>query len=283
MDPQLAAMGIGAIGNVIGGLFNSNAAANAQGTSERIASENMRNQQIFAQNGISWRASDVMNAYNNTGIHPLALLGVQGPSYSPVNYVGSADTSIGDAISKTGQGVSRAMLEGASDKARLATVARLDDLARERGGLENELLKVRIASEKARLFQGLSPSPGIETRVIPGQGNVPPIDTTSIIRDTNPVRDAVNPDVSHARVPGGSFFPMPSKSTKELIEDNGFQQFMHAFRNNWMPWIDSSYRTPPPDQPLGKDEEWGYNPVQGYYRRPIRVRTRTAYEGPIKY
>lgn len=268
MDPFLGAAAIGAGTSLLGGLLGQSSQNSARRAAEAEGDANRKLQLDFATAGLQWRAADAMAAYKSTGIHPLAMLGVQGPSYTPVNTVGSGSSPMGESISNAGQNISRAMMASASEKARLSTVSRMDDLTREGLSLDNELRRVRIASEKARLFQGVGPGMPTNQNSIPGQGNAPSIiDINSNLYNPNPVTDTTVPDVSHLRVPGGTYFPAPSRASKELIEDNAYQQFMHAWRNNFMPWIDRSYRAPPTGVPIAPNMEWGYNPVEGYYQR----------------
>lgn len=276
---------IAAGSSLAGGLINSMNSASARGDQERLASEQQKLQLDFAQQGLRWRAEDAMNAYKSTGIHPLAMLGVQGPSYSPVNMVGSTDTSVGDAISNAGQGISRAMLASQTEEARAAAIAPLQKLALERGALENDLLKMRIASEGARLRQEIGPGQPGMPRVVDGQGNAPVLPyTTGIIRDTDRggvttnVRPGV-PDVTYTHTPGGSH-AVPSKEVKELIEDNFFHETMHFVRNNLLPMFGVNMQPPREARPGYK---WRYHPLYGYQEYEDRLRINRGSPGRNPY
>lgn len=106
--------------------------------------KNEQLQREFAQNSVSWRVADAKRA----GIHPLYALGA--PTFSPAV---SSSSPMGDAIAGMGQDISRSMNATASQSTRDANVT-LTNLAIQRAGLQNELLKTEIASRSARLTQG---------------------------------------------------------------------------------------------------------------------------------
>lgn len=100
-------------------------------------------QKEFAQNSVQWRVADAIAA----GIHPLAALGMQPMSYAAQSVGNDAGLDFG-TLEGMGQDITRAAMANSSseDKA-------LYSLGLERAGLENELLRARIMSEKARLNQ----------------------------------------------------------------------------------------------------------------------------------
>lgn len=86
---------IGAVGSLLGGSGPDYGA---------LAAQQYANQKEFAQNGVRWKVADAQAA----GIHPLAALGAQTFSYSPVMAGDAADNRVGDALRQMGQGISRA-------------------------------------------------------------------------------------------------------------------------------------------------------------------------------
>lgn len=82
------------IGPIVGGLISNRA-------NRRAANDQMQMQKDFAKHGVRWRVEDAKAA----GIHPLAALGMQGMSPSPV----FAADSLGPAISEAGQNLGRAV------------------------------------------------------------------------------------------------------------------------------------------------------------------------------
>lgn len=93
--------------SIFGGLTGANQAEN---TAERNA--NLQTQ--FAQEGLRWKAFDATEAEKQTGINRLALLGVPTSSFS--NLVG--DSSLGDAIGKSGQDIGRAVAAATEKQSR---------------------------------------------------------------------------------------------------------------------------------------------------------------------
>lgn len=85
--------GIPIVGNIISGAIKSRSA-------ESAGNKNADLQREFAKNSIRWRVADAKAA----GIHPLAALGSQGISASPV-YAGGGDYGLSEA----GQDIGRAM------------------------------------------------------------------------------------------------------------------------------------------------------------------------------
>lgn len=136
---------ISAGANLIGGMLNRDAAKEAQAANERIAQQNIKMQQDFAQHGIRWKVDDAKDA----GIHPVYALGAPTTSFSPISFSAAADTSMGDAISKMGSDIGSSITKGSTvtERANSHQLA-LEKLQLQRGALENELLASRIAKEK---------------------------------------------------------------------------------------------------------------------------------------
>lgn len=132
--------------SAVGGLFSGN-------REDARADKNDALQREFAQSGIQWKVADAKKA----GIHPLAALGAQTHSYSPVS-VGGND--FGTGIAAAGQDVSRAIDATRTAPQRSAAVVKtMQDLELTRMGLENELLasqiaKIRVAGHPPPMQQG---------------------------------------------------------------------------------------------------------------------------------
>lgn len=92
---SIAGSGIGALGNFLGADLNSQAITKAN--QDTINEEN-----YLASNGIQLKVKDAQAA----GINPLAALGVTEPSMGESLM---PDTSMGNAVSQTGQDISRAV------------------------------------------------------------------------------------------------------------------------------------------------------------------------------
>lgn len=102
--PLVAAAGISAGANILGGLLGSSATSKANKTQERIWSEQRRDQLDSLQHGIRWRVNDAQQA----GIHPLFALGANIPTYSPqsANFQSQDYSWVG----KAGQNVATALM-----------------------------------------------------------------------------------------------------------------------------------------------------------------------------
>lgn len=101
--PLVAAAGISAGANILGGVLGNMAASKTAKTQERIWSEQRRDQLDSLQQGIRWRVNDAQQA----GIHPLFALGASIPTYSPqsanfqsqdYSWVGRAGQSVANAL-----------------------------------------------------------------------------------------------------------------------------------------------------------------------------------------
>lgn len=110
---------------------------------KEIAQQNIANQREFAQQGIRWKVEDAQAA----GLHPLAALGAQVSSFSPIS-VGTSAADIKPAalnMPDMGQNISRAMSATRTGTEKVdAYTAQLQALQLERGSLENTLLKSQI-------------------------------------------------------------------------------------------------------------------------------------------
>lgn len=157
---------LGAAGGVLSSILGNKAAADQQDMQVK-----------FAKNAIQWKTADAIKA----GLHPLAALGANTMSYSPVQVgapdLGAMGQDVGRAIEATQNGTER-------------TTGKIGLLQLERAGLENDLLRTQIASQNAQLRAQLGPplpSDGGAGQLIPGQGNslipskvVPPQLTTGV-------------------------------------------------------------------------------------------------------
>lgn len=267
---------IGALGNIAGGVIGSIGQSNANDRAADSAANNLAKQEEFARNSVRWRAQDVMRAYDETGIHPLALLGVQGTNFSPVavNF-GNEGAPIGEALGRAGSDISRAINAGADRELREKALALQEQQlvnATEKGALENEWLRMRIQSEHMRIKQMSNPaipSPN-DVSVIKGQGD---------ITKGPGVERKVIPDVSVARNPDGSLIVVPSDAVKNRIEDMFGLSSQWWLRNILGPVLSESNR----DRfrhmfgdPFGTYRE--YQPLTGKW-----VLRNAEYNDPFKY
>lgn len=252
--------------SLLGGLLNQASAGEARDAAQQNVDAQMLQQRMFANHGLRWRAEDAMRAYDSTGIHPLAMLGVQGPSYSPVSYSGSADTSMGDAIAGAGQGISRAMNATKTlDERDRTFVDASRSLQLRKGELELQLIASQI---RRNSMVGPAMPSMANPSMIPGQGDTPGTSTTGLIRDSYIVDDPASkvrtvPELTYIKGPQGTYYPAPHKDTKELIEDDFWAQTGFMGRNVLLPTFGSNRNPPEPPSPGFK---WVFDPVNGYYQ-----------------
>lgn len=161
--PAVAATAISAASSILGGLFGKSSSDKAKKAAQAEAAADRAMQYDFAQNGIQWKAADAIKA----GLHPLAALGAQTMSASPVSIGSTADMSMPNALNDMGQNISRAV--GASQPKEVrAMTASMNQLALERASLENELLRTQISSINRPTTPGLP----FSNSVSPGQVDV---------------------------------------------------------------------------------------------------------------
>lgn len=131
----LAAPALGAIGSLIGGKMDRDQAEEQQQRS-------YDQQKEFAQMGIRWKVADAVAA----GLHPLAALGANTTSFSPIS-VGSSD--FGGSLGRMGQDIGRAAeahLDSNDRRLKDAMVAKAEAEA-EHAVLQNTQLKAEIARQ----------------------------------------------------------------------------------------------------------------------------------------
>lgn len=130
---------------IAGGIMNSRAADKANATNLEIARRNEEMQIAFAQKGIRWKVDDAKAA----GVHPVYALGAPTTSFSPISFNATADNSMGNAIASMGSDIGSAInrTRTAPERADAFTSA-VQALTLEKGALENEVLRSRLAREK---------------------------------------------------------------------------------------------------------------------------------------
>lgn len=166
--------------NLINGIMNRDAQADANAanlaqarennaTQAKYAQLNLDQQREFAQNGIRWKTQDAIAA----GLHPLAALGAQVSSFSPIT-VGSSSADIKSSpldLAPMGQNITRAIQAGSTsgervDKQAAAVGEIATSLGLEKASLENDLLRSNIALQRAQLPPPIPiPRPGPERTV----------------------------------------------------------------------------------------------------------------------
>lgn len=149
---------LGSIASTVGGLFGAN--------------KDAKNQKLFAQKGLQWRVADGLAA----GVHPLAAIGFNGPSYSPTY------ANVGAPLESMGQNIDRAVAAKMEAPDR-AAVGLANKLQLENQALQNKLLEAQIGDIHRGWLKpqaGSPPAmPGNAGQLINGQN-----DTTVVTQPT---------------------------------------------------------------------------------------------------
>lgn len=243
-------------------------------------------QREFAQTGIQWRAADAKAA----GIHPLAALGAQTVSYSPVSIQSPPTMPRANVAPFSGANPLAGLPALGQDISRALTATRREDqrmeaynttalaLNTQRMGLENELLATQIAKIRQPGTPPSFPSTRRSGKGMPGQGDDPFVKDEAMKRVIlNPDAPSQEPapvaDVGFTRTASGGFAPVYSKDAKERLEDDTGGMLAWNLRNRIMPMFGLNYSVPG-----GKQGSDGKN----YYFDPFSQEYR-AYGGARKY
>lgn len=257
---------IGAGAQLIPQLFGDTAGNKA----ESQFNANFELQQRMAEHGTLIRARDVMRAYAETGIHPLSLMGMNPASASSVASVGGdSGGNWRKGVADAGQTIGRAISAAGSVEQRKA----LENLSLERGGLENELLRVQIANQVQQLQRGTAqvgpPMPsGANRWLVDGQGDTntelrSPVARGPLVVDEPLKRTAGDPgrmhqepgaitSVSWSKTSDGGYTPVMSKDYKERTEDQMIPGLKHFISNTITPMFSPKSRRAPFDAPDGQ-------------------------------
>lgn len=226
-------------------------------------------QREFAKNGLQWRIEDAKKA----GIHPLAALGFQGPSASPIIIdEGPAqgpppDPNTNFAI-QMGSNFGRAMMSSATREERMLQQLNLASMHLD---IEGKALDNQIRASQLRNIRQTGPampSPlDQEGSTSMGQGNfqVKPSQATSTTRGAPHQQAGAIADMGFARTSDGGYIPVPSTDIKERIEDNIFHEATHFLRNNVVPNLTGGSPPDPKNYPLPKGYDhwkWSYTKQQ---------------------
>lgn len=213
-------------GSLIGGALGAvGSLINGSRSSDNVKSQ-MQMQREFAQNGVRWKVADAKAA----GIHPLAALGAQTVSYSPVAV---GDDGLGSALQTMGQGISRAVEAKQLQEEREAAQARQEmadvfNMARsqkelEHMDLQNEFLRTQIAGARNAVTQTALPPPMPKV-------NQPTPDSSGLFLDKPIVRDGWVIDEKGRKVG-----ILPGEDVASRVEDKLIVE--------WVPFMGSAVRS----------------------------------------
>jgi hypothetical protein len=248
------------IGNVVSAGMSLFGGAKQRKAQEKANAQNAALQREFAQNSISWRVADAKRA----GIHPVFAMGASPAQASPSFVAGDHSD-----MSRAGQNIGRAISGGVSRGTRAA--AQYQALQMERAGLENELLRAQIATQRQQNVSRVGEATSGDVYLMDGQPDSGPTVVKNVPRlrhFSHPIHKhlerAVVPEVAHVRTKSG-YAPVVTKHAKEGMDDMFLPQLHWMIRNNILPSFGANYS--PPVAPPGKGKEWWYNPLTGEYTR----------------
>lgn len=245
-------------------------AANA--TNIQLAREQMAAQKEFAQHGVRWKVNDAVEA----GLHPLAAIGMQASSYSPVHAmvdpVPAGGTSA--AFSRMGQNITSAI-----SRTRTAGERQLAEiqLATAQADLDGRIIDNQIRQHQLSKMQSGPAFPGAEN-FIRGQGDsgVVTIKPNEVIA-SQPGRAAQEagwrPDVAFSRTDTG-LVPMIPQGISESLESEGLMGTVPwNIRNKFLPNIGRG--NPPPKSMLpSRADYWRWDRFKQEWQ-PARFENRS--------
>lgn len=265
--PLAAAIGVPLAASAIAGILGKKAAEKSDQANKDLASYNAAVQEDFAKHGVRWKVEDAKAA----GIHPLAALGAQTASFTPTMVGSTPDYSMSNMANNMGQDISRAM-----QATRTADERTLSNLQLQAAQLdiEGKALDNQIKNSQLTKMNATGPAMPGSSSFISGQGNSgaaiveKPLERTMSLKGSPEAEPGALSDIGWVKTKTG-IVPVPSKDTKERIEDNMPHEWMHYYRNNIKPNFGKGTKPPKEALPKGAtDWEWSfwdqeYQPVYG--------------------
>lgn len=140
--------------NFIGGLLGNKEKGRDREAQMAMANQNIALQKDFAQQGIRWKVADARAA----GLHPLAALGANTMSFSPVSIASDPSSPMGDALKSMGSDISRAQRAGSTKGEQLVS-SEVTKLQLEGMKLDNDIKKAKLASDVQKVTSAGAPKP----------------------------------------------------------------------------------------------------------------------------
>lgn len=244
---------------------------------EELANRNIDLQKEFAKNGISWKVADA----KRNGISPLAALGAQTHSFSPISVGGGPNDAIGNGLQAMGQNISRAMMAQATKEEKITSELRIQNMRLQNQDLENRVMASGIALRKMT-GPGLPSNSGLPGSMVgAGQGDAYVQEIP--LRRTHSPQGKPHQEVGHvadvgwARTKTG-LAPVPSADVKEKIEDQIIPETMWAIRNqiapNYRAFVGGQDKPSKKLLPKGySDWEWSYTSQEF---QPVKYRSSST-------
>lgn len=269
MDPLIGASLISTAGSLAGGFIGK-----PKGMS---ASRAFAYQQGAERNTIP----NLVYGAKKAGIHPLAALGVS-PSSGPLFSIRGANTSMANAVSRSGQDIARAVSAGKTpyDKA----VMTLDV---ERRRKENELLDVQIQRTKQEInsTHTIGDHPDIPVAgQAPGHFSnehsyIQPVAPEVSIHSSPGTEAGVNPASRWSMRDNGKMVEFPGTKNQEAIESawlNQVEDVIHRGAGSIVRQFDyqAIYAKAKSLPRPRKGMKYIYKPLRGFYMVPYGYKTR---------
>jgi hypothetical protein len=238
---------ISAIGSIGGGLLSKMGSADSNAATSADHAANRALQKEFAQSGIQWKVADAKKA----GIHPLYALGANTTSYSGTagGYL-NENQGLGQSLSQAGQDIGRAVTAAQNRKQRALSLALAEENVAN-AKLNNDILRTKLASDKARLANINPPMDDIEVK--------PSVQVTNAPGRLD-IEAATSPETKFYRTHEG-VTPVYSEGITEGMEENPFAKVGWGWRNYVQPLWDKSRRPPKSWLPKGATH-WRWTGIQ---------------------
>lgn len=225
-----------------------------QKSEDKRADQNVALQKEFAQHGVRWKVEDAKAA----GLHPLAALGAQTSSFSPIQ-VGS---SLPESFARAGQDISRAVDAKTTHPERIANIQeRLLQIQADGAEIDNAIKASQLARMNATQVPPALPSP----------------DSSGLVELEPMRRIASHPaalhseptsvsDVGYSRTSSGGLSPTLSKDLSDRqgeLEIAGLPWFYRNYIRPNIPWNYFNQDIAPPKNQLPKGAKgWYWSPFE---------------------
>lgn len=260
---------IGGVGKAVTGVLGIGSQKDANQANADFARQQLEYQKELAKNQIQWRVDDAKKA----GLHPMAALGLNSTSFSPVSLSqqGLDYSSIADGISDMGQSLNYASIKAKDNQQQQVAVR----LAQEGVELQNEGLRLDNEYKRWQLLQAMETgtsqalrSPAAPT--VRGDGAVIGGQPDSIIK-VNPSETEANalgalgtsaasvPDVTFVRTNDGGFSMVRSESVADRLDDDMLGTLGWHLRNSVPAFLDDQDSAPPKSWLPSGATEWVFN------------------------
>lgn len=229
---------LGTAMETIGETSGDSAERNSQKRADFEYARSLADQYAFQNDSVQRRVADAKSA----GIHPLAALGYQAPSFIPpqtdTGYYPDAKAD----MESLGQDISRAISAGQTEKERqgtLAMQATVDNLAIRRMQLEVQGLEIENIYRAERLNRMRAGNPAFpDVNAIRNVG-VSELGQGDIARYGMGMDKSGGPAATIIENRDGTTSIVPSEKGKQLTEDNLWHELKWMYHNEYVPWLNN--------------------------------------------